>query len=219
MYGNPWAADPSYPDRKEIAMVLAAALISFAVLFPQAAAQAAPQAASQAKPQAERQPASADDSKPYTVEGVRRATAAGDRPSIDAAAVVPDRRGYRVVIDSRAINPDRCSLVITACQPAWGGGANPTWHEQFIAMTGPSAYSVPYSGMSNSQKLQAVASSAAINLALQTVVSLIYDQVVRTRYERKQQKIENIRAGIRSELDELERVNAAARGAGQTGVK
>ncbi len=83
-------------------MVLAAALISLAVLAPQAPAQAAPQAASQAKPQAERQPAPADDSKPYTVEGVRRAAAAGDQPPIDTAPVVPDRRGYRMAIDSCA---------------------------------------------------------------------------------------------------------------------
>jgi hypothetical protein len=200
-------------------MVLAAALISLAVLAPQAPAQAAPRAASQAKPQAERRPAPADDSKPYSVEGVRRAAAAGDQPPIDAAPVVPDRRGYRMSLEVHAAPWDPCSLVITACQPAWGGGANPTWHDQFIAMTGPPNYMVPYSGMSNSQTLQAVASNIAITLALQAVVSLIHDQVVKTKYEMKQKKVERVRAEIRTELDELERVNAAARGSGPTPVK
>jgi hypothetical protein len=200
-------------------MVLAAALISLAVLAPQAAPVAAPQSASQAKPQTERQPAPADDSKPYTIEGVRRAAAAGYQPSIDAAPVVPDRRGYRVVIDSRAISPDPCSSLITACQPAWGGGANPTWHDQFIAMTGPPNYMVPYSGMSNVETLEAVASSAAINLALQAVFSLIHDQIVSMNHDRKQKKVEKVRTEIRAELDELERVNAAARGSGPTPVR
>lgn len=200
-------------------MVLAAALISLAVLSPQAAAQAAPQAASQAKPQAERQTAPADDSKPYTVDGVRRAAAAGDQPPIDAAPVVPDRRGYRIALEVGAAPWDPCKLLDTGSWPTWCGGANSTWHEQFIAMTGPSAYMVPYSAMSNSQTVQAVASNFAISLAFQAVVSLIHHQVVRTKYERKQQKIESIRAGIRSELEELERVNAAARGSGPTPVK
>lgn len=208
-------------------MVLAAALISLAVLGPQAASQAkpqvdsqaAPQAASQTKPQIDSQAAPADDSKPYTVGGVRRAMAGGFQPSTDYSSSTDARRGYRVAIDSRAVNPDPCSLLITACQPAWGGGANPTWHDQFIAMTGPPAYMVPYSGMSNGQTLQAVASSIAINLALQAVVSLIHDQVVKTRYEKKQQKVEKARAEIRAELEELERLNAAARSSSQTAVK
>jgi hypothetical protein len=200
-------------------MVLAPALISLAALAPQAAAQAAPQPAPQAVVQTEPQPESPDSSKPYTVEGVKRAMAAGYQPSIDYNPAEGSGRGYRVVIDSRAISPDPCSQLITACQPAWGGGANPTWHDQFIAMTGPPAYTVPYSGMNNIQTLEAVASSAAINLALQEVLSLIYDQVVHLRNNAKQRKIEKVRAEIRSELDELERANAAARAAGQTAVK
>jgi hypothetical protein len=200
-------------------MVLAAALISLAALSPQAAAQAAPQPAPQAKAQTEPQPASPDGAKPYTVEGIKRAMAAGDQPSIDYNATEGSGRDYRVVIDSRAISPDPCSQLITACQPAWGGGANPTWHDQFIAMTGPPAYMVPYSGMNNIQTLEAVASSAAINLALQEVFSLIYNQVVHIRSDAKQKKVEKVRAEIRGELDELERGNAAARASGQTAVK
>ncbi len=201
-------------------MVLAAALISLAVLAPQASAQAAPQAATQAKPQAERQQAPKDDSKPYTVEGVKRAMPAGDQPPVDAAPVVPDRRGYRMALEVGAAPWDPCKLLMnTGSWPTWCGGANSTWHEQFIAMTGPSAYLVPYSAMSNSQTVQALASNFAITLALQAVVSLIHHQVVRTKYERKQQKVERVRAEIRTELDELERVNAAARGSGPTPIK
>ncbi len=73
--------------------------------------------------------------------------------------------------------------------------------------------------MNNIQTLEAVASSAAINLALREVFSLIYDQVVHMRDDAKQKKVEKVRAEIRSELDELERVNATARAAGQTAVK
>jgi hypothetical protein len=200
-------------------MVLAAALISLAVLAPQAVAQAAPQAAPLAKAQTEPQPAPGDTSKPYSLDSVRRATTAGDQPSIDYNSAERTLRGYGVTIDSRAINPDPCSLLITACQPAWRGGANPTWNEQFLAMTGPPDYNMPYSGMSNLQTLEAVASSIAINFALQAVVSLIHDQIVQIRADAKQKKIEKIRAGIRSELDELERVNATARAAGQTPLK
>jgi hypothetical protein len=192
-------------------MVLAAALISLAVLAPQVPAQAPPRAASQATPQTERQPAAADDSKPYTVDGVKRAMTDGDQPAIGNSWAEPTRRGYGVAIDSRAVRPDPCSLIITACQPAYRGGANPTWHDQFIAMTGPPDYTVPYSGMSNSQTLQAVASSIVINLAIQAVVSLIHDQVVQVRANAKQRKVEEVRAEIRAELDELERANAGTK--------
>jgi hypothetical protein len=200
-------------------MVLAAALISLAVLSPQAAAQAAPQAATQAKPQAERQTASTDDSKPYSVEGVRRATAAGDQPSIDTVPVVPDRRGYRMAIASYAATLSRCHFVSNYCGSPWDAPVYPTWHDQFLDMTGPPAEMMPYSAMSNSQTLQAVASSIVFGLAIHAVASLIHDQVVKTKYERKQQKIESLRGEIRGELDELERVNAAARASGQTGVR
>jgi hypothetical protein len=200
-------------------MVLAAALISIAALAPQAPAQAAPQAASQAKVQAETQPASPDGSKPYTVDGVRRAMTTAEQPSTDAAPVVPDRRGYRMSVEFRAAPWDPCSAWITGCHLGWTHGADPTWHAQFLAMTGPEAYMVPYSAMSNGQTLQAVASNFAINLALRAVVSLIHDEVVKIRSDRKQRRIENARAEIRGELAELERLNAAARASGQTAVR
>jgi hypothetical protein len=204
-------------------MVLAAALISLAVLAPQASAQAAPQAASQAKPQAERQPASTDDSKPYTVEGVRRATAAGTRVQtrVDPVPLERDRTGYHLVLESTFDGPAACKgLVVPAtCSQPWFLPANPTWHQQFLAMAGPQDYMVPYTAMSNGETLQAVVSSIAFTYAFHAIYSLIHDQVVRTKYERKQQRIEKVRTEIRGELDELERVNAAARGSGQTPVK
>jgi len=200
-------------------MVLAAALISLAVLAPQAPAQAAPQPASQAKPQAEGQPAPTDGSKPYTVEGVRRASTGGVQPEIGNSWAEPARRGYGIAIDSRAVGPDPCSLIITSCRPAYRGGANPTWHDQFVALVGPQDFMVPYTAMTNSQTLQAVASSAVFALAFRVIASVIHDEVVKSRYNRKQRKIENVRAEIRAELDELERLNAAARASGQVAVK
>jgi hypothetical protein len=200
-------------------MVLAAALISVAVLASQAPAAPAPQTVAQATPQTVAQAASTDGSKPYSLDSVRRSTTAGDRPSIDYNSAEQTLRGYGVAIDSRAIQPDPCTLVISACQPAWRGGAYPTWNDQFLAMTGPPNYAVPYSAMSNLQTLEAVASSIAINFALQAVVSLIHDEIVQMRADARQKKIERVRSEIRAELDELERANAAARAAGQTAVK
>jgi hypothetical protein len=204
-------------------MVLAAALISLAVLAPQSPAQAAPQAASQARPQAERQPASTDESKPYSVEGVRRATAAGTwvQTRVDSGPVERDRTGYHLALESTFDGPAACKglVVPVTCSQPWFLPVNPTWHQQFLTMVGPQDYTVPYTGMSNGETLQAVASSIAFTYAFGAIYSLIHDQVVRTVSERKQQKLENIRAGIRSELEELERVNAAARGSGSTPVK
>ncbi len=184
-------------------MVLAAALISLAVL----AAPADPQSAAP-KPSPPQSTAPDDTSKPYTVEGVRSAYDANAQPRIDLVPVAPDRQGSRLAVEWRA-SYDPCNLVVTGCQPAWRGGANPTWHDQFVDMVGPQSYMVPYTGMSNGEKLQAVASSVAIGLALDAVVSLIHDQIVKSTYDRKQRKVEKIREEIRGELKELERLNAA----------
>ena len=195
-------------------MVLAVALISLAVLVPATDPQSAAP-----KPPPPQSTASDDTSKPYSLEGVRSTYDANAKPRVDLAPVAPDRRGYRVSIEWRAAVDDPCGLVVTACQPAWRGGFNPTWHDQFVAMVGPQNYMVPYTGMSNSQKLQSVASSIVIGLALQAVVSLVHDQVVKSNYNRKQKKVEKIRDEIRAELVELERLNEAARAAGQTPVR
>lgn len=184
-------------------MVLAAALISLAVL----SAPADPQSAAP-KPPPPQSTAPDDTPKPYTIEGVRSAYDANSQARIDTAPVVPGRQGSRLAVEWHA-SDDACNLLITGCQPAWRGGANPTWHDQFVDMVGPQNYMVPYTGMSNGETLQAMASSIAIGLALEAVVSLIHDQIVKDTYDRKQRKVEKIREEIRGELRELERLNAA----------
>jgi hypothetical protein len=181
-------------------MVLAAALISLAVLVPPAEPQSA------APPPPPQSTAPDDTSKPYTVEGVRRAAGAKTQPPIDTSAVERDPRGYRMAI---ATTSSPCSFVSNSCGSPWAAPSYPTWHDQFVAMTGPQNYMVPYSAMSNGETLQAVASSFAINLAFQAVFSLIHHQVVKSSYNRKQKKVEIVRSEIRGELEELERLNAA----------
>jgi hypothetical protein len=88
--------------------------------------------------------------------------------------------------------------------------AHPTWNDQFLAMTGPANYSVPFSPMSNGQRLEALASSVGFGLAIGAITSLIHDQIVRTSYAKKQKRVQKIRDQIQFELQELERVNQAA---------
>ena len=71
---------------------------------------------------------------------------------------------------------------------------------------------VPYTGMSNGQTLQAVASSIAFNYAFQAIYSLVSGKVASTGAALKQKKVERVRTEIRAELDELERLNAAVDG-------
>jgi hypothetical protein len=183
-------------------MVLAAALISLAVLVPPAEPQSA------APPPPPQSAAPDDTSKPYTVEGVRRASGAKTQPPIDTSAVERDRRGYRMAI---ATTSSPCGFVSNYCGSPWAAPSYPTWHDQFVAMAGPQSYLVPYTGMNNVQTLQAVASSIGFGLAIQAIASLVHDQVVKSSYNRKQKKVEKVRAEIRAELVELERLNAAAR--------
>jgi hypothetical protein len=187
-------------------MVLAAAVISVAVIV----APAEPQSAAPQPPPP--QSAAPDEgAKPYSVEGVRRAFGSRTQPSIDTARVERDRRGYRMAVASSAATSSPCSIVVTACEPTWQPAANPTWHDQMLAMAGPQNYSVPYTGMDNAQRVAAVATSIGFALALQAVASLIHDQVVKSSYGRKQKKVNKVRAEIQGELDELERINALAR--------
>jgi len=176
-------------------MVLAAALISFAVL------------ATQAEPQA----AAPDTSKPYSVEGVRKALAGETPSSVDLSSVERDRRGYRMAVEYGSTASDPCGLVVTACRPSWSRAAYPTWHDQFVEMTGPQDYAVHFTPMSNVQRLEAVATNIGFGLAIAAITSAIHDQVVKTSHSRKQKKVEKIRQEIHGELDELERLNAAPR--------
>jgi hypothetical protein len=59
--------------------------------------------------------------------------------------------------------------------------------------------------------LAGLATSLGFGLALQAIASSIHDQFVKSRYDRKQRRVDKVRAEIQGELDELERVNAAAR--------
>jgi hypothetical protein len=177
-------------------MVLAAAMISLAVLAPQAGPQPAPP----------------DNGKPYSVEGVRKAAAPGPTPTIDTSSIERDERGYRMGIEYSAAISDPCGWIVTPfrpswCGPVWTGVTYPTWHDQFVAMTGPDNYSVPFSPMSNGQRLQAVASNVAFGLAIGAITSLIHDQIVRTSYAKKQKKVQKVRDQIELELQELARLN------------
>jgi hypothetical protein len=196
-------------------MLLAAALISVAVADPQAPVQAPPPVASSST--------TASDSKPYTIKGVRAALAG--RPVIDYNVHDRDGQGSRVAMTFRSDRSSWWSQVASDWQEGWSRGATPTWHQEFLAMTGPKGYGGPYYGSTNGERLLAVTSSAAIALAVagvasifeRTIVSPIHDKVVKYKADRKQKKVEKIRTEIRAELAELERLNAAARGSGQTG--
>jgi hypothetical protein len=182
-------------------MLLAAALISVALVDPQAPAQAPPPAAPQTQ--------AADSSAPQTLNGVGRPAAGSARPVTDNPTDA-EQRGCRVAIDSRTVSPAPGSLWSAVDQPAWRA-ANPTWHEQFLAMTTPQGYGGPYDGATNGERLLAVASAVVIGWALQELGSRVQVHVSNHKADRKQKKVEKIRAEIRAELAELERVNAAAR--------
>jgi hypothetical protein len=195
-------------------MVLAAALISLAVLGPADGRHSAPAEAQSAVPQSPPPQSTAPDapSKPYTAEGVRRAIGAKTEPGVDTTAVERDPRGYRMAVATSAATSSPCGFVPNSCGSPWAAPAYPTWHDQMLAMAGPDIEALPSSQMTNAQLLQATASSIGFGLAIQAIVSAIHDQVVKSSYDRKQKKVNRIRDEIHGELDELERVNAAARG-------
>lgn len=198
-------------------MLLAAALIAVAVADPQAPVQAPPPPASSST--------TASDSKPYTVRGVRAAMAG--RPMIDYNVYDRDEQGCRVAMTFRSDRSSWWSHVASDWEEGWSGGGTPTWHEQFLAMTGPRGYGGPYYGSTNGERLLAVASSVAIGYAVaglasvieRTIASPLHHKVVKYKTDRKQKKIEKVRTEIRAELAELERLNAAARASGQTGLR
>jgi len=195
-------------------MLLAAALISIAVADPQTPVQAPPPVASSTT--------TASDSEPWTVQGVRAAVAG--RPVIDYNVHDQEGRSSRVVLTARSDRSSWWSRVAADWQEGWSGGSIPTWHEEFLAMTGPRGYGRPCYGSTNGERLLAVTSSVAIAWAAvgvasaldQAIVSPIHNKVVKYKADRKQKKIEKVRAEIRAELAELERLNAAARASGQT---
>ena len=207
-------------------MLLAAALISVAVLDPQAPVQPPPPAAPS--------PQAASDSKPYTVSGVRAAMAGrkaidyneANHEEIARNAAIALRNATGASLSSRTMGwRDVLDFDSSEWQRSGGG-----WHEDFVGMVSPqrsSGYGGPYYGSTNGERLLAVTSSVAIGWALAGIASLVqhaivsplHRQVVKCKADRKQKKIEKVRAGIREELAELERVNAAARAAGQIPVR
>jgi hypothetical protein len=198
-------------------MLLAAALISVAISDPQARVQPPPPVASSST--------TVSDSKPCTVHDVRPAEAG--RPVIDYNVYVRDGQGSRVAMTFRSDRSSWWSQVASDWREGWSGGATPTWHEEFLAMTGPRGYGGPYYGSTNGERLLAVASSVAIGYAVagvasvfeRAVVSPLHHKLVKYKADRKQRKIEKVRTEIRAELAELERLNAAARASGQTGLR
>jgi hypothetical protein len=198
-------------------MLLAAALISVAISDPQAPVQPPPPVASSST--------TASDSKPWTVQGVRAAVAG--RPVIDCNVHDRDEQGSPVAMTFRSDRSSWRSQVASDWQEGWSAGATQTWHQEFLAMTGPRGYGGPYYGSTNGERLLAVASSVAIGYAVaglasvieRTIASPLHHKVVKYKADRKQKKIEKVRTEIRAELAELERLNAAARGSGQTGLR
>jgi hypothetical protein len=198
-------------------MLLAAALISVAISDPQAPVQPPPPVAPSST--------TASDSKPWTVQGVRAAVAG--RPVIDYNVHDRDAQASCVAVTLRAERSSWWGQVANDWQEGWSGAATPTWHQEYLAMTGPKGYGGPYYGSTNGERLLAVASSVAIGYAVaglasvieRTIASPLHHKLVKYKADRKQRKIEKVRADIRAELAQLERVNASARGSGQTGVR
>ena len=129
-------------------MLLAAVLISVALADPQAPVQAPPPVASPSS--------SASDSRPYTVQGVRAAMAG--RVVIDYNVRDRDGQGSCVAITSRSDRSRSWSQPASGWREGWSGGAAPTWHQEFLAMTGPQGYGGLYYGATNGERLLAVAS-------------------------------------------------------------
>ena len=171
--------------------MLSAALILLAVMVPASDPQSA----------------SPDGSLPYSLEGVRRAAARPARPSAEPGPAEPRVSKYRLAIDSWQMTLSPCSQLVIVCQPAWRGGANPTWNDEYLTMTHRD-YGFPYGAApGNSDRLTAVGSSVDFALAFQGVASLVHKAAV----NRRQNKVKKIRSEIAAELEALERANQAAR--------
>lgn len=183
-------------------MVLAAAVISLAVLGP----AADPRTTQAEQPPA--QPAASDSSRPYSVEGVRRAFDSGAQPAMPVLQTRSSARGRDIAVASTS---QAGTLRPSGDRPVWEGTYYPTWHEEFLSMAGPQSYNVPYTGMNNSERIVAAATSIGIGLAFQALYSWIHDQVASSSRTRQQKKLDKVRAEIQAELAELERLNAAAR--------
>jgi hypothetical protein len=171
-------------------MVVAAVLMSLAVVT------------SPSEPQS----ASSDNSQPYSLSGVRRASMVDARPSVDATPI--DRRGsgYRLAVDSRSVASNPCPRLVTPCQPSWTVPAFPSWNQEFVAMTGPAPGMGLNAMATNKDRVMAAATNIGFALAFQGVVKLV-QKVARNA---GQKKVTKIRREIEAELEELERNHHAA---------
>jgi hypothetical protein len=172
-------------------MVFTAALVSLVVMLPMDDPQSA----------------TSSTVPPYSVAGVRRAAGGGTYPSIDSTSTEPRGSGLRLAVESQTVDTDPCARVITSCRPTWTLLAAPTWHDEFMTMTGPSLGSPLNSMAGNKDRLMAVASSAGFALAFQGVARLVQKIAVGAR----QNRVNKVRREIEAELAELEQLNQAAR--------
>jgi hypothetical protein len=172
-------------------LVLTAALISLAILVPTSDSQAV----------------APDANPPYSLEGVRKAAARPARPSAEPGPVEQRISKYRLAIDAWQVTYSPCSQLVIVCQPAWRGGAHPTWNDEYLTMTQPNL-GFPYgSAPGNRDRAVAMGSSVGFALAFQGVTNLVHKAVV----NRRQNKVKKVRAEIAAELEALERANEAAR--------
>lgn len=171
-------------------MVLAAALISLVAVSPAA----------------EQQSASSDQSLPYTLSGVRRASSIDARPSADSAPVALSLSGQRLAVESRSVPCSGCDLVVTS-GPSWASMAHPTWNDQFLAMTYPDEATPFNSTGGNKDRAMAVATSMGFALAVQGITRLVH----RITGNVRQNKVNKVRSEIEAELAVLEQINQASR--------
>jgi hypothetical protein len=155
---------------------------------------------------AEPQSATSASSPPYSISGVRRAAAARAHPSVDVDSTALDlpRRSTRgLTLESRTVDVSPCAQLVNSCQPTWAELGAPTWHSQFLGMTGPTMGS-PFNSMAgNKDRLTAVASSVAFALAFQGVFRLVQ----RISGNAHQKKANGIRRDIEAEVHALEQLN------------
>ena len=147
-----------------------------------------------------------DQRPPFTLDGVRRAAAAAEKPAEDTAEPEPEdvsrrpkpltRSAARQQFDIRSWMPtstvklphdDR--FVTTSLAPM--GSA---WHQQFLGMTQAEYGSSPFDMMGNAERVQAVASSMAFGAAIDGLGRLI-------QYARKSHRQGQVQK-VRREIDE-----------------
>lgn len=172
-------------------MLLSAALISLAIMVPSS----------------EPQSAAPDSSRPYSLEGVRKAASRPARSSVEPGPVERRASQYRLTIDTQQATTSPCSQLVIVCQPAWQTGGAVTWHDEFQGMTNPILGS-PYTvAPRNRDRAMAAASSVGFAMAFQSVANLVRKAAVNSR----QNKVKKIRREIAAELEALQRANQGAR--------